>query len=106
MEKQNQQKNKVEQYLSKTIAEFTLEELNTIFYNLYDTVIYEVSNEYFIDIENTQGNVINTIRINKNCSLFFYLRKIKVCYQFYLENKTKVNLYRDFKNLFAENTEY
>lgn len=54
--------------VTKTVGEFTVDELNVIFNNLYKFTVYSKDNNYFIvyDLDNCK-------QLNKNCNLFYYL---------------------------------
>lgn len=88
------QTNSIESLLKKTVGEFTVDELNVLFYNLYSFTVYSENNEYFImyDLDNCKP-------LNQNCSLFYYVKQAKVVYKNYLELSNKRKITNEFKKL-------
>ncbi|NDB59032.1 hypothetical protein EB001_11325 [bacterium] len=86
--------NSIESLLKKTVGEFTVDELNVLFYNLYSFTVYSANNEYFImyDIDNYKP-------LNKKCTLFYYIKEAKVVYEHYLEISNKRKITNEFKKL-------
>ena len=88
------QTNSIESLLRKEIREFTVDELNVLFYNLYSFTVYSENNEYFIMYDTDDCK-----QLEKKCSLFYYVKSAKVVYKNYLEISNKRTIANEFKKL-------
>ena len=88
------QTNSIESLLKKTVGEFTVDELNVLFYNLYSFTVYSENDEYFIMYDTDECK-----QLEKKCSLFYYVKRAKEVYKNYLEISNKRKITNEFKKL-------
>ena len=91
-------KNKIENLFITKMKDFTTEELNVLFQNSYDVIIWTQNKDHLIRYIWVDDD--SNFEIDENLTLFFYFEKVKIWYINHIETKSKNNLKKQFKDLF------
>lgn len=86
--------NKIEELFKQTMNCFSNEELNILFNNTFDMVLYTDNNNRYLCLDDDKQ-----ILINEKCSLFYYYTKAIVFYKNNIEIKAQNELKKQINNL-------
>ena len=89
--------NKVENFLSQTIGNYSTEELNTLFYNSFEMIVWTNNDlQRYLSLDDDDDT---EILINEECTLFYYYKKAKDMYKCRIELNSRNELKKQINNL-------
>ena len=89
--------NKIEELFKQTMNSFSNEELNTLFINSFDMIVWtNKDNQRYLSLDDHDDK---EILINEECSLFYYYTKAQVMYKYRIELNSQNELKRQINAL-------